>query len=523
MVSMRYAKNLVHGYGLVWNPGGERIEGFTNPLWVLYMAGLHLLPIPAAKISLLVQLTSLVCLALTFLLAGHIARYLSGGSPLAFMVTALLTAFYYPLNNWALQGMEVGALALLVTAAAWLAVRSFDADRVAPWLYPLLGISTALRPDALVPYLAILGVSILADRPKRRQHFAFGLAVLLLAVGGQTILRWWYYGELLPNTYYLKMTGYPVGLRIARGAIVTTQAALRVAVGLLLVLPALAFAQRDRRTSLLGVVVLAQVAYSVYVGGDAWEWAYGANRYLVIAAPVGFALIGIGLARFVAECRVRESIALGLALASIATVNAASAPNGWRKWGLLEAPLHVEDNAAKVRLALALREMLRPTATVAVVWAGAEPYFLDRPAIDLLGKTDSVIARRPMHLPGPTDDPAVFFWPGHLKYDYAYSIGQLKPDVVLDLWCDTLAARAELTATYAETALAGKQIFVRRDLPWPARRSTLNRSSLRGRHPRDFSSAASWSTPDATPSHSAPLNRGVTRTRLEQPEQGANH
>src|SRR3954451_10285533 len=37
MISMRYAKNLANGYGLVWNPGGERVEGYTNPLWVLYM------------------------------------------------------------------------------------------------------------------------------------------------------------------------------------------------------------------------------------------------------------------------------------------------------------------------------------------------------------------------------------------------------------------------------------------------------------------------------------------------------
>jgi len=30
MISMRYAHNLALGYGLVWNPGGEHIEGYTN-------------------------------------------------------------------------------------------------------------------------------------------------------------------------------------------------------------------------------------------------------------------------------------------------------------------------------------------------------------------------------------------------------------------------------------------------------------------------------------------------------------
>ncbi len=32
MILMRYAYNLAHGNGLVWNPG-ERVEGITNPLW----------------------------------------------------------------------------------------------------------------------------------------------------------------------------------------------------------------------------------------------------------------------------------------------------------------------------------------------------------------------------------------------------------------------------------------------------------------------------------------------------------
>jgi hypothetical protein len=35
-ISFRYAYNLVHGNGLVWNVG-ERVEGYTNFLWTLLM------------------------------------------------------------------------------------------------------------------------------------------------------------------------------------------------------------------------------------------------------------------------------------------------------------------------------------------------------------------------------------------------------------------------------------------------------------------------------------------------------
>src|SRR5215218_5401378 len=37
MISMRYAWNFSHGFGLVWNPG-EYVEGYTNPLWTLVMS-----------------------------------------------------------------------------------------------------------------------------------------------------------------------------------------------------------------------------------------------------------------------------------------------------------------------------------------------------------------------------------------------------------------------------------------------------------------------------------------------------
>jgi hypothetical protein len=53
MISMRYAANLAHGHGLVWNPGAPPVEGYTNPLWLLYMALLHMFPLSASAISLI--------------------------------------------------------------------------------------------------------------------------------------------------------------------------------------------------------------------------------------------------------------------------------------------------------------------------------------------------------------------------------------------------------------------------------------------------------------------------------------
>ena len=57
-ISFRYARNLVEGHGLVYNPG-ERVEGFSNPLWVLLLACGHLLT--AVDTPTLARLLGLSC------------------------------------------------------------------------------------------------------------------------------------------------------------------------------------------------------------------------------------------------------------------------------------------------------------------------------------------------------------------------------------------------------------------------------------------------------------------------------
>jgi len=477
MVSMRYARNLASGYGLVWNPGGPRIEGYTNPLWVLYMALVHLLPIPVSKVSLVIQLTGAVLLAWNLVYVRRIALAVAGGSRAVALGAVILTASYLPINNWSLQGMEVGAVVLLTSVSIWLAMQCMDTGAMRVRLYVLLAVGTLVRPDVVVLYLAILVFLVGFDPGHRRRHLAWGLLLLAAAILGQTIFRVWYFGDMLPNTYYLKMADVPAVLRLSRGLYVLLVFVLHTNVLFFLLVFAMA-AGGDKRVWLLLWVLLAQITYSVYVGGDAWEYWGGANRYICIAMPGFFVVLSLGLQAVVsafvrlvppAASSPRGALvthgcfALVIATA-VVMVNSIRGPDALAEALLIQPPLHSGvggENHRDVELALDLRQVTAPEASIALTRAGTIPYFADRPGVDLLGKTDAHVANLQARLSSDRHR-FVEFRPGHVKFDYAYSIGSLQPDVIVNLWNHPEEARPLLRERYQGILVAGRCVYARR-------------------------------------------------------------
>jgi hypothetical protein len=76
-------------------------------------------------------------------------------------------------------------------------------------LYFFLGFGTWIRQDMAVPFLGLWSAIMIADRKNILKHFLWGMGSFILFVGGMTLARYLYYGDILPNTYYLKLTGYP--------------------------------------------------------------------------------------------------------------------------------------------------------------------------------------------------------------------------------------------------------------------------------------------------------------------------
>ena len=475
MISMRYARNLAEGHGLVWNPGGDRVEGFTNPLWVLYMALFHVLPISAAKMSLCIQVSGMVFMVGVLFIVKRMAELLSNGSPWVSAAAAFLTAFYLPVTTWTLQGMEVSALMLVVSLALWQALRGLRSGRFSLGPYLWLGVGTLIRPDGVVLLLALALYLIFADRRNRRAHVVSAVLLLIFFVGLQTAFRWIYYGDVFPNTYYLKMTHYPLLLRWCAGAAGFYQMVFRMNWVLVLVALAAVWIRRNREELALFWVFAAQSAYEIYVGGDAWGWGVVASRYACTVMPFFFILFALAIERLLSW--VADTTAAGPPLArwagpakgvllvvGLPSFNAISGPEPLAEYLLVTRPFQVDGNCRRVDFALHLKRITQPGATIAVVYGGAIPYFADRQMIDLLGKSDKKVARETMRqITGLWK--YIYFYPGHLKWDYAYSIGELKPDVVAQLWWKPEEAEPYLKADYTARTFGGFTYYVRNGSP----------------------------------------------------------
>jgi arabinofuranosyltransferase len=434
MISMRYARMLAEGHGLAWNAGGPRVEGYTNFLWTLWMAALHLTHAPERLMSLLVSISGVLVIVATIHASASVARRLAGDGQagLAAGLAAFFVAFCYPVLFWTLRGMEVGLLAWLILVAVDNGVRLAAGEDGRRWrLAAALALMALVRADAVVPAVAI-ALCTTAARLSRGSDpgpipTALLIAVPLLTFALHTAFRGLYYGSLLPNTYYLKMTGIPLSVRIGRGLATT-----RTELWSYLALPLVAAAAnrriyRNPAHLMVLAVPVALIAYSAWAGGDAWEWIPVANRYIASGLPLLLAGAAVTLAQAAGLLRARPRLARLLAIAGAILVAYPLSAPGFREW-MRTGGSHIEEDATMVTLGVRVAQTTSPSTRIGVVWAGAIPYFAHREAIDFLGKNDPVIAKHAPVLP---------FYPGHDRFDYAYSVGVLKPDLILQLWFPT--------------------------------------------------------------------------------------
>lgn len=208
-----YARNVSAGEGFVFNPGGERVEGFTSLLWVLI--GGFITALGSPEMPLLVLNVLLVCGTIALCL-----RRLNGGWEAAFLILLLSDLSYVVWQTAAL--METALWSALLTAAALIAAEEGRLSRQEARVLGVVAVLLVLtRPEALVWVPVLLGLCYLNRGRDESSRDAFRrvtpAAIAFVATAALlTIFRLAYFGFPLPNTFYAKVSP-SLGYRLMEG------------------------------------------------------------------------------------------------------------------------------------------------------------------------------------------------------------------------------------------------------------------------------------------------------------------
>jgi arabinofuranosyltransferase len=191
-ISYRYARNLAFGHGLAFNPG-ERVEGYSNLLYVLLLTPAFLVLRDAAIHPLAVTLDA-ACAAAALILLHRRLRARDGPGPAA--LAAILFAAWPALWLWTASGMETAPVLLLQVALWAEATREDGAGRVRPLLVVLVLLVLARADGFVGAAIAVLFLALRGDGVRARA----GAIAIALATAALVAWRVAYYGHPLPNT-----------------------------------------------------------------------------------------------------------------------------------------------------------------------------------------------------------------------------------------------------------------------------------------------------------------------------------
>jgi hypothetical protein len=421
-ISYRYAVNWARGAGVVYNLG-ERVEGYTNFLLVAVLA---LAARAGADVVFVSRALGTLASWLLILLAYRcMTRELQRSGAIGFAAAAAL-ALHAALVANARSGLETVPLAGVIFAAqlVFLSERRKGASHWGSGV--LYGVASLLRADAL---LFIVPAVVCLSWAHRRGAARF-LTSLVAACGGLFLAhvawRWIYYGDPLPNTFYLRLGGDV--FQQLRGVFYVYKNVEAFGGTFLMGLPAVLLLLRDPRRDFarlfLGLSVALHVLWVIVVGGDYMPMA----RFLVPVVPALTVLLFetiLEIARRVAagasltprHSRILTAALLGWTIVAgfVPTVDRRRAPQS-------HSIVTRTECIQWTRAGQWFAANTRPESSVAADAIGALGYFSGRRIIDMQGVIDPHIARLDMPSMGRG-------MPGHEKRDFAHVLSK-RPDYI---------------------------------------------------------------------------------------------
>jgi arabinofuranosyltransferase len=275
-ITFRVVDNAVNGLGLRWNPD-ERVEVYTNPLWMLIHIPIHAL---YRNIFLTTMLVGLITSILAVLVAARARRAPAEVTALALLLPLVLSKSFLEFSTSGLENPLSHLMAALFFATL---VRHRSPDESPPWFRLSLFAAVAgfNRLDTLLLFVPAMAWLLVTRR--REVRWAPLLAGLVPLVAWK-VFALWYYGFPVPNTAYAKLDtgvdrmsyvrqGLWYGADLVRRDLPTF---LVIAAGTVVVLAVLFAARRgarradpaDRAAAWFGVGAIVYAGYVIGIGGD---------------------------------------------------------------------------------------------------------------------------------------------------------------------------------------------------------------------------------------------------------------
>lgn len=405
-ISFRYSVNLIDHGVLTFNPSDSPlVEGYSNPLLVLLMAGVYAIGGLEAMYptSALLGFVSAIG-ALIYLVRSLREREGLTGAAFVGMAAALSPSIWIHTTS----GMETG-LVIALQVVMWAEIIRSQTRAEEPRLTILMLSSillVLLRTDGFSFPLIVTAYCALL------RQFRIGFALLFGIIGTFLLLtaaRYGYYGELLPNVTHVK-TGislsdrFPIGIRLL-GSVGYRNGLLPAVIACAVMIVKGAKgpyrAQWVRSSAFEPLTFFLLLSYYLYVGGDFYR-----DRFLLILFPMGALLLW----RLVAHARPM------LKWASCVVLIAA----GFAAFGFDHRLSEVADKSYD-RFEFVGRFLGRhyPGKVLATGAAGKIPFYSGMETIDMLGLNNRYIARL---------EPKGNF-PGHSHWDADWVLSQ-RPDVI---------------------------------------------------------------------------------------------
>lgn len=415
-ITFRYVRQFTTGNGIVYNIG-ERVEGYSNFLWLMLLSPFHKLGFEIVSTSkMLGVLLSPGTLVITWLFGKRF------GHPL---IAPLLLVCSGPFVIWTMGGLETHLFTFLLVLAAYTFVREND-NQQGIWSSVWFSLLALTRPEGILfAGIAVLfrGWTLWQNKQRPSSQDWLRLGILITIFGGYLLWRYSYYGNLLPNTIYAKSMGlHPRGL--IEGTFYVYQIILKLGGIFFLIVPigfALIDDKKDTAVSYLFLNVAAYFIFMLISGGD-WMPLL---RFSVHILPLIYLLVAAGLTSILKRWPERpvQFIVLLLVLGQCLFLLMVSLEQY-----LVDGEGRTIHTLAENETPLAyLLQQVQPDDTVALTQAGKYAYYLplDVRLVDMVGLNDVHISRLTPQFPnGLTGNGDVFG-----KWDADYVLAQ-EPDIV---------------------------------------------------------------------------------------------